>query len=235
MPWRLSRDLDCQYRTAWVLAHKLREAMASDMKGAKVGGAGKSVEIDGGYFTAIYIKPSSYTENRRDRRLFKNQNGKRQVVVVIREREGRTLPAVFKTEQASQVFIKARVERGTTIYADEAAGWNDLEARYEMRRINHQEAYSTPDACTNGAEGFFSRLRRAEVGHHHHIAGVYLTRYAQESAWREDNRRVTNGDQLCAIVSLAAKAKPSVDFCGYWQRSRGSPSRFGDCRSCSPA
>jgi hypothetical protein len=34
----LSRDLDCQYKTACVLAHKLREAMASELKGLRLGG-----------------------------------------------------------------------------------------------------------------------------------------------------------------------------------------------------
>jgi hypothetical protein len=63
-------------------------------------------------------------------------------------------------------------------------------------------------------------MRRAEQGHHHHISGVYLGRYAQESAWREDNRRVDNGRQVRGVVHLALKARPSVDFCGYWQRSR---------------
>jgi hypothetical protein len=87
-----------------------------------------------------------------------------------------------------------------------------------MRRINHQEAYSLDGACTNWAEEYFSRLRRAEIGHHHHIAGNYLLRYAQEAAWREDNRRVANGQQVERIVSLASKAKPSVDFSGCWQR-----------------
>jgi hypothetical protein len=38
------------------------------------------------------------------------------------------------------------------------------------------------------AEEYFSRLRRAQFGHHHHIAGVYLRRYAQEAAWRGDHR-----------------------------------------------
>ena len=44
--------------------------------------------------------------------------------------------------------------------------------------------------------GIFQPLRRAEIGHHHHIAGAYLLRYAQEASWREDNRRVTNGEQV---------------------------------------
>lgn len=93
----LSRDLDVQYKTAFVLSHKLRETMASEMKGTQLGGQGETVEIDGGYFGG-YIKPANHKENRRDRRLAKNQNGKRRVVVVVRERDSRTMPAVFKSE-----------------------------------------------------------------------------------------------------------------------------------------
>jgi hypothetical protein len=48
----LSRDLDVQYKTAFVLAHKVREAMASEMKGATIGGAGRIVEIDGCHVAA---------------------------------------------------------------------------------------------------------------------------------------------------------------------------------------
>jgi hypothetical protein len=87
-----------------------------------------------------------------------------------------------------------------------------------MKRINHLKAYSLDGACTNGAELFFSRLRRAEIGHHHHVAGQYLVRYAQEAAWREDNRRMPNGDQVNRVAELALKRGASVDFTGYWQR-----------------
>jgi hypothetical protein len=72
---------------------------------------------------------------------------------------------------------------------------------------------------TNNAESFFSRMRRAEIGHHHHLAGPYLARFAQESAWREDHRRDPNGCQVDRVALLAMRNKPSVDFCGYWQRS----------------
>ena len=71
--------------------------------------------------------------------------------------------------------------------------WDQLHARFLTKRINHSLAYSDGDACTNHAESFFSRLRRAEIGIHHHIAGPYLNAYATEMAWREDNRRVSNG------------------------------------------
>ena len=50
-----------------------------------------------------------------------------------------------------------------------------------MKRINHEEAYSHGRRLHEWAEEFFSRMRRAEIGHHHHIAGPYLLRYAQEA------------------------------------------------------
>ncbi len=64
----LSRDLCVQYKTAFVLAHKLREALSTEVKGYKLGGVGKTVEVDGAYFGG-YVKPANYKENRRDRRL----------------------------------------------------------------------------------------------------------------------------------------------------------------------
>jgi hypothetical protein len=190
------------------------------MRGARVGGDGKTVEIDGAYFGG-YVKPANFRERRVDRRLAENQSGKRRVVVAIRERAGRTLPTVTKSESDALTFIRDRVAKGTTVNTDESQSWNDLHARYSVRTINHQEAYSDGQACTNGAESFFSRIRRAEAGHHH-IAGPYLLRYAQESAWREDRRRDSNGEQVKATIRLALSAKPSVDFCGYWQRSEKS-------------
>ena len=46
-------------------------------------------------------------------------------------------------------------------------------------------------------------MRRAEIGHHHHIAGAYLLRYAQEASWREDNRCASNGEQVNRVAGLA--------------------------------
>lgn len=88
----LSRDMDVQYKTAWILAHKLHEALASEVKGYQLGGVGKIVEVDGAHFGG-YIKPANHRENRRDRRLVRNQDGKRQCVVGIRQRDGGILPA----------------------------------------------------------------------------------------------------------------------------------------------
>jgi ISXO2-like transposase domain len=88
----------------------------------------------------------------------------------------------------------------------------------DRKRINHEEAYSMDDACTNWVEEFFSRMRSAEIGIHHHIAGAYLLRYAQQRSWRGDNRRLSNGEQVNRLAALSLKRGKSVDFGGYWQR-----------------
>lgn len=140
---------------------------------------------------------------------------------MVRERDGHSLPAVFKSESAALGFITSHVAKGSRLMADEAASWNALEARFPMDRIDHGQMYSDRSGIyTNGAEGFFSRMRRAEIGHHHHVAGPYLVRYAQEASWREDNRRLPNGTQARNVVALALAARPSVDWCGYWQRAQ---------------
>jgi transposase-like protein len=213
----LSRDLGMSHKACWVLLHKMREAMAEEFRGRKVGGAGKVAEVDGAYFGG-YVRPANLKEDRIDRRKAENQNGKRQSVIIIRERNGNSLPMVFRSEAAALSWIKSRVLPGTLLNADEASGWNDLQARYEMKRINHQEAYSLDGACTNQAESYFSRLRRGEMGHFHHVSGPYLLRYAQESAWREDARRADNGAQMRRVTELALKRGPSIDFAGYYQR-----------------
>jgi transposase-like protein len=213
---QLSRDLDCSYKTAFVLCHKIREAMSAEDVGAVASG---EVEIDGLY-AGGYVKPSNWKDNRRDRRLAKNQNGKRQVVIAIRERAGKTLTFVTKTEAAAVALIPARLAPGTKVHADEATHWDALHAHHETARINHSECYSDGEACTNQAESFFSRLRRAEIGTHHHVAGPYLAAYAAEMDWREDNRRVSNGEQYKKIATAALHQPQSAKWAGYWQRRR---------------
>lgn len=212
---QLSRDLDVQYKTAFVLAHKIRESLTALSKTVTLSGI---VEIDGAFFGG-HVKPRNYKENRRDRRLKRNQTGKRKCVVVMRERGGRTLTQVTKTEGDGVPLVMARVASGSVIHADEASHWDALHTHYDMKRINHSFAYSHDGACTNMAESFFSRLRRAELGTHHHIRRRYLASYAGEMAWREDNRRESNGTQYGAILHAATHHPVSRQWKGYWQRS----------------
>ena len=193
--WRSPAIWTCQYKTAFVLAHKLREAMASEMKGMQLGGDGETVEVDGGYFGG-YVKPANHKENRRDRRLAKNQNGKRQVVVVVRERGGRTLPAVFKSEsRRAGLGSRRRVATGTRLMADEAAVM-ERPARPLRRGADRPQASSTADRAASTRTAPKSSSPACAAPRSAIITtspGAYLVRYAQESAWREDHRRVDNG------------------------------------------
>jgi transposase-like protein len=209
---QLGRDLDVQYKTAFVLAHKLREALTAEQMQGSLSGV---VEVDGAYFGG-HSKPENVKADRKDRRL--TTPPKRQSVVVARERGGRTLPFVFSRESAAVPMLRQRIATGSIVHADEAPGWDGLHASFDMRRINHSVAFSLDGACTNQAESFFSRLRRAEWGQHHHISGKYLLAYAAEMAWREDNRRQTNGALHMAATSAALGHPVSRVWKGYWQR-----------------
>jgi hypothetical protein len=63
-------------------------------------------------------------ENRRDRRPLRNQTGKRKVVVIIRERDGNSVPAVFNSESQASSSIRARGAKGSVVHADEAGSWD---------------------------------------------------------------------------------------------------------------
>lgn len=213
---QLSRVLDCQYKTAFVLAHKLREAMATEVQTGEV--LDGHVEIDGAYFGG-HVRPENAKADRKDRRLKENQNGKRRVVIVMRERVGRTLPLVAMHEGEGVTFAMENVSRTATMSADEASHWDLLHAGWMVDRVNHSEIYSNHGKHTNMAESFFSRLRRMIGGQHHHVSARYLHQYANHAAWLEDNRRTDNGTLAHIMVSNSMGAPVSRNWKGYWQRT----------------
>lgn len=212
---QLSRDLDCQYKTAFVLAHKLREALMAEADASPLNG---DVEIDGAYFGG-HIRPANEAEDRVDRRLAEHQTGKRRVVIALRERKGRTLAFVRKSEAEGVELAKRHVDRMAVMHADEASHWDALHAGWQVGRINHSEAYSLNGICTNQAESYFARLRRMVRGQHHHVSPGYLYQYANHAAWLEDHSRRDNGANASAIVAGAMASRVSRTWSGYWQRA----------------
>jgi hypothetical protein len=197
------------------MLHKVREAIKTARRQGALSG---DVEVDGAYFGG-YVKPANELKDRKDRRRKANLSGKRQVVIAMRQRKGRTLTYVARAEAEGPALVAPNVANGSTIHADEASHWDRLAAHFPIKRINHKEAYSKDGACTNEAESFFSRLRRAEIGIHHHIAGRYLDAYAAEMAWREDCRREANGTQYTMVAAAALAHPVSQEWKGYWQRT----------------
>ena len=162
---QLSRDLCCQYKTAFVLAHKLREAMEAEHASRDF--AARPKKRSTAHISAGQRNRQNLVAERVDRRAAEEQTGKRQVVVVMRERHGRTLAFRVRQGKRSHPDHPGACPSGSIVHADEARGWDALHAHYDMRRINHSVAFSKDGACTNQAESFFSRLRRAEIGTHH--------------------------------------------------------------------
>jgi transposase-like protein len=181
----LGRDLDVSYKTAFVLAHKLREALSADQgRTARPGPSRSTAPISAGTSSRRTGRP-----NRRTCACSATAAAGARVVVVMRERGGRTLPFVVAAEGEGVATVVRRVAPGSVVHADEARHWDACTGASRRRRINHSVAYATDEANTNQAESYFARLRRAEIGQHHHLSGPYLRYYAGEMAWREDTRR----------------------------------------------
>ena len=200
---QLSRDLNVQHKTAFVLMHKLRETMAIETRDATLAG---EVEVDGAAFGG-HVRPLNAREDRVDRRLLGNRSGKRRVVVALRQRGGRVLTRTFIGEAEGVEFARQRIAPGSVVSADEVSHWDLLEPAFEMRRINHSDAYSRDGTHTNQVESCFSRLRRMINGQHHWVDGRELGAYAVHAAWLEDHRDQSNGvlaDRLIKSVRLAA-------------------------------
>jgi transposase-like protein len=211
---QLSRDLDVQHKTAFVLMHKLREAMAAETREAVLSGV---VELDGAAFGG-HVRPTNARTDRVDRRLLEHRSDRRRMVVALRQRGGRTLTRTFLREAAGVSFARERVAPGSIIAADEVAHWDLLMVDFVMRRINHSEAYSRDGAHINHAESFFSRLRRMIRGQHHKVSVQHLGAYAAHAAWLEDHRDRSNGALADRLLARALAVPISRGWKGYWQR-----------------
>ncbi|PZU14401.1 MAG: IS1595 family transposase [Citromicrobium sp.] len=222
----LSHDYDHDYKTVWVMTDKLREVMFLDQEDVFLVG---DVEIDGAYFGG-YLKPANKKEERLDRRRIPVNGRKRQCVVILRERGtgGRIVARTFKSERQAVSWITESVSRSASIFTDEGSGWEPLYASHNVQQVNHSKEFCTDEGChTNGAESAFSRMRRAEIGIHHHIAGDYLDFYAADNAWREENRRLDDRAKVLKLIRAAMNTAPSRTFAGYWQAS--GPRRSNLC------
>lgn len=127
---QMSRDLDVQYKTAFVMTHKLRETLSAEMCGLELSG---EVEIDGCHVGG-HIKPANLKEDRIDHRKARHQTSTRRVVA-LRQRGGRTLPFIARKDDEGVEIAARNVAPGSTLYADEAAHWESLYRIFPLGRI----------------------------------------------------------------------------------------------------
>jgi transposase-like protein len=195
----LSTDLGCQYRTAFVLAHKVREALFMNQDTSLLKG---EIHIDGAYMHHS-LRPKNKKEDRIDRRLAKNQPKDKCCVLVMRQGTEKTRTFVIKREEGQTILnlVKKHVDSSSVIHADEHKSYDILNGKFDIKRVNHSKEYRSNEGVTNNyAESFFSRLRRMQIGQHHKITNKYLSQYSNELAYREDTRRMSNGDIVYDII-----------------------------------
>lgn len=214
----LSLQLGCAYKTAYVLLHKIREQIAIESETLRIGG---EVEIDGATFGGKIVKTNNRKVHGAKRRLLWHYRD-RQVIVVARQRGGRTKTWVVKRESQAIMGLLRTIAADSTIFCDYAHAWDELGKLYKSLRINHSEAYATAEANTNLAESFHSIVRRAEYGVYHRITGRWLSRYAAEVAWRQDHRRKTSREKFDHIVKMMICGNKSIEWSGYWKTKKKS-------------
>ena len=222
---QLSRDLGVQYKTAFVLAHKIRESLIEQRELHKLDG---EIHMDGAYVNG-YVRPKNKKSDRIDRRLAVNQKPNKRCVFVMRQKcnelagAKRTLTFVIKSENQADIVNLARqhITKNSTICADENNAYDPLHGKFNTRRVNHSVEYRADDSTTNNlAESYFARFRRMQYGQVHRFGNEYLANYANEAAYREDTRRWSNGKIFNDIVEKCASTKTHRDWCGYWQGNK---------------
>ena len=72
----------------------------------------------------------------------------------------------------------------------------------------------------------FSRFRRMQYGQMHKFGNLYLANYANEAAYREDTRRMANGEIFKDILTKCAKTRTNRDWFGYWQGNKRKEERL---------
>ena len=189
---QLHRSLDITYKSAWFMAHRIREAMNMEPEGP-LGGEGKTVEADETYVGG----------KERNKRLSK-RNPKnigavgKQVAFTLVERNGRarSFHVANVTGKTLRPIIVKNVDRKSTLMTDEAGQYRPIGkefARHEA--VNHGiEEYVRGDAHSNTVEGFFSILKRGVIGTYHHISEAHLHRYLAEFDFRYSNRSALGVD-----------------------------------------
>lgn len=213
---RLSRDLGCSYKTAFVLAKKLSRAMGAMQRENVLTG---DVDVDG-LFTGGYIRPANLIADRRsDGR--KEFNGKRRSIVTMRERRigGRSRAVVVPNEKAAVAIIQKVVHPSAHVFTDEGGAFSRFYRDFEKHStVNHSVGMVVNGITINAVESQHSRIRRGERGVYLKISGSHAQRFADEFSWRDDFRRVSNGQQFTKLLGATLGIGRDHELAGYWQR-----------------
>jgi transposase-like protein len=183
---QLHRMLGVTYKSAWFLAHRIREAM-KDAKASPLGGEGKSVQADETYYGNTSKRAKGYRKGHRH---------KEQVVALV-EPKGRVRAVHVKTATRATVreILVTNVHRTSELHTDESPIYKKVGQEFAAHKtVEHgshgSEGYyvGKDGQTTNAAENFFGIFKRGMVGTYHKCEAQHLQRYLMEFEFRFNHR-----------------------------------------------
>jgi len=181
---QLHRMLGITYKSAWFMAHRIREAMTTD-DDTPMGSGGGTVEVDETFIG-------------RDRSKVKNPQGyehKMKVLSLIDRATGRSTSMVVDNVKAATLtpIIVAKVSAEANLLTDDAGQYRRMGEHFTSHNVTRHTKgnYVDPENSkthTNTVEGFFSVFKRGMIGTYQHCSKGHLARYQAEFDFRYSNR-----------------------------------------------
>ena len=205
---KLHRDLGITQRSAWFLAHRLREAWKDH--GPQFSGP---VEADETY---IGGKRKNMPKAKRKTLTGRGAVGKMAVAGMKDRATNRvTARSVPATDKATlQRFVAENAAPGAKVFTDEASAYEGMPFDHEA--VCHSAGeYVRGMAHTNGVESFWSMLKRGYQGTFHHFSEKHLDRYVNEFSGRHNDRESDTVDQMAnAVHKMIGKRITYLDLIG---------------------
>ena len=192
---KLHRDLGVTQKTAWHLAHRVREAWGGERDLFT-----EVVEVDESYFGG---RRKNMPARKRRELTGRGAVGKAVVAGVVERGTGRVSAAVVGDTRAPtlQGFVRERVEAGSVLYSDEHRSYIGLGADYAHEAVVHGVGeYVREQTHVNGVESFWAGLKRGYVGTFHKVSHKHLDRYVREFAGRHNARPRDTADMMRALA-----------------------------------